>query len=75
MLWEEESRRVVAEPATIYTDFDDEDLWASSVATAQGHGTILNVVAEGPLRHRALVIRRSGECDCDCGWVWIWMSW
>jgi hypothetical protein len=65
VLWEDESRRVVAEAAISYHNWEDEDLWNASVLTARNHRTALCVwAAQGPLTERTLVIRRSGEHLC-----------
>lgn len=59
-LWEDETRRVVSESATCYSNFDDEELFRVSLATAISHETIL----WSNVQDRLIIIRRSGEGGC-----------
>lgn len=61
LLWEEETRRVVSEPAMHYCKFEDEDLFWASFNTAQGHGSVLWRKTDGALEERFFIIKRSGE--------------
>lgn len=56
-LWEDETRRVVSESATCYSNFDDEELFRVSLATAISHETIL----WSNVQDRLIIIRRSGH--------------
>lgn len=61
----------MSEPVTIYSNWDDEDLWRATVATAQNHGTFLYRCPDGKLEDRVLIIKRSGEWAIgkDGGWA------
>lgn len=68
-LWQDETRRVVSESATCYSQFDDEELYRVSLATAVGHKTILWHNSDGPnVKEWVIVVRRSGEGGGRLDW-------
>jgi Transcription factor Tfb2 (p52) C-terminal domain len=57
LLWEGESRRVVAEPAVLYSAFEDSELYEA----AAGHADNLGVLLWSDAAQRALAVKRVGE--------------
>lgn len=67
MLWESETRRVVAEPATLYSAFEDDDLFLA----ASHHAGQLGVRLWADNSQRQFAIKRLGECMLDSTAAWL----
>lgn len=60
LLWQAETQRVTREPATYYSKFEDHELFSATLATAQGHGSVLWYRQDTNPEASFILIRRSG---------------
>lgn len=60
LLWQAETQRVTREPATYYSKFEDHELFSATLATAQGHGSVLWYRQDPNPEASFILIRRSG---------------
>jgi hypothetical protein len=68
LLWQAETQRVTRQAATYYSKFEDDELFAATLHTAQGHGSVLWWYRqEANPEASFILIKRSGELGLSQG--------